>query len=87
MATILQQFVNELSDDEKRSIINSFEVFEKDGYIGDEPVRTYTMTFMRQHNIPVERVVMWMSDLAGECYRYFAHKYFEQNQQPPTYHW
>lgn len=68
----LAQFVYALTDQERHEIIATHEKFETQGYIGDEAVRTYTQKFIDQLKLPSNTpIVIWMSVLAHECYRYF----------------
>lgn len=60
-----------LSDAEKMQLIEQFEQFEKDGFIGDCELRSLAMTLPGSGNY----VVMFMNILANECYRYFANKW------------
>lgn len=69
--TPLQQYVNILSHDERHSIINSFEQFEKTGSIGDAPIRVHTGAFLFNLGTGNSHITMWMQQMAFECYRYY----------------
>lgn len=68
------EYVASLPEAEIHSIISSYEQFEKDGYIGDEPIRLHTRAFMESRGLEDHYVSMWMTQVAMECYRYFYHR-------------
>jgi hypothetical protein len=72
---LLRSFVQNLSDDELISILKSYDKFETDGFIGDEPIRTYAKKFLEDKQIDDSHIVTWMTMLAMECYRVFANRY------------
>lgn len=71
--TPVQEYVAGLDVDTIHSIIASYEQFEKDGFIGDEPIRQHTKMVMLKVTGQDDdsRITMWMMQLALECYRYF----------------
>ena len=76
MKNLTQIFVEELSDDIKIQMIKDYELFEERGMIGDCELRSQAERLMERMHID-NHVVMWMEQLAKECFRYFAHKYLE----------
>jgi hypothetical protein len=76
----IEDYVLALSDDEKILIINGWEHLQKVGSIGDDPIRTHAHTLMTQLNFSETdaHIVMWMSQLAMESYRYFIWKAFKR---------
>lgn len=72
MATITQEAILALSDEDKIVLIDEYEQFERDGFIGDCKLRALARTMPNGNSM----VTMWMTILAHECYRYFANKYF-----------
>ena len=73
--TAIREYVQGLTDDEKVAIIDSFEEFETNGAIGDEPVRLHARALLTRLGASEATVVVWMQHLAFECYRYFARQY------------
>jgi hypothetical protein len=80
MKTLSQRFIESLSEQEMISIIEGYEQFEKDGIIGDEPIRVFAVAFMKEIEVD-SNVVVWMERLAFECYRHFAKKYIQAHFQ------
>ena len=74
MKPLIQVFVEQLTDADKLAIIKGYEQFQKDGVIGDEPIRRFAVDFMDSIQT-TSNVVMWMQRLAFECYKYFATRY------------
>lgn len=77
--TIVSDYVETLTDEDRLAIIRGYEQLERDGSIGDAPIRTHTERLLASHNIHDFSVVMWMTQLAFECYRYFANKYLYED--------
>lgn len=77
MSTILTQYVDTLADHEKMAIIRSYEQFEKDGFIGDEPVRQHALRLIKEYGLSNDHITMWMREVAVECFRFYAKKYIE----------
>lgn len=77
--SLLREFAAQLTDEERHSILISYEKFERDGQIGDEPVRTYARKFMDTY-LPGAGVgiVTFMRDLAFECYRYYSWEFRDE---------
>ena len=75
MTNVLREFVRDkITKAERDAIISSYEKYEEDGCIGDEPIRTYAMVFVRSIGIKYEfHITQWMEKLAMECYRYYYH--------------
>lgn len=73
MSTV-RQYVAKLPDDEKVLIMANYEQYEKDGWIGDEPIRRHAQAFIEQVNASESGIIMWMNAMAFECFRYFAYK-------------
>src|SRR5579859_1022585 len=75
MANKIEEYVEKLDDDEKIKIINGYEVLSSTCVIGDEPIRTHAEALMKEElSFSASHVSMWMSQVAFECYRYFAWK-------------
>lgn len=68
MKNIIEEYVMELSLDTHSEIIKSWEKFEREGVIGDEPIRQHAETLMSQIGT-TERVVFWMRELVFEIYK------------------
>jgi hypothetical protein len=73
--TRLRTFVkDELTKAERDAIIQSYEQYEQDGFIGGEPIRTYARKFVESLGITHDyQITLWMEKLAMECYRYYYH--------------
>jgi len=69
---IYQDYIQKLKIDVILSIISSYEKFEKEGSIGDEPIRQHTEWIMKENKMPEHLVTIFMKDLAFECYRHLA---------------
>lgn len=80
---IVAEYITTLPDSEKVLIINGFECLERDGVIGEEPIRLHVRSLLEQYSIDASPII-WMNMLANECYRYFAHKYFQEVGYPPN---
>lgn len=68
------EYVASLPEETIHTIIQSYEQFVNDGFIGDEPIRIHTRIFMENKGIELHYISMWMTHMAMECYRYFYHK-------------
>lgn len=79
MKNSMMQYVEQLSDAEKLLIIQSYERFEQDGFIGDEPVRFHAVSYLEQFGLfgAGIGITLSMEKLTFECYRYFAKKHLE----------
>jgi hypothetical protein len=76
--TFLQEYVSQLTYAEKIGIIRNFEQFERDGFIGNEPIRIHTNRAFGKMGVPEEYItVSSMTQLAFECYRHFANMYLD----------
>lgn len=76
MKTLMKKYVEGLSDAEKALIIQNYERYEQDGFIGDEPIRAHARAYMEETSIDNSvGIVLSMERLAFECYRYFAKKH------------
>lgn len=73
MKRTTEEAIEKLTDDEKRLLISQFEQFERDAFIGECELRTLAKSLPGGNS----HVVVFMNLLAGECYRYFANKYFD----------
>jgi hypothetical protein len=65
----IRQYVESLEDGAIQEIIASYEKFERDGSIGDEPIRTHANALIASLSIPIPPVVLVMEKMAFECYR------------------
>ncbi len=68
----LREYVQQLTDDEKIKIINGHEQLERDGFIGDEPIRIHTEQFLATHDVYNALIPVWMNMMAFECHRHFS---------------
>jgi hypothetical protein len=87
MENLIETFVKKLPDSEKRLIIDGYEKLSVTGAVGDEPIRIQAEALMKEFKTDTH-VSLWMSQLAFECYRYFAKLYFTHlimNEEDPTW--
>lgn len=80
---LIREYVARLSDAEKIAIINSYEKFECDGHIGNEPIRIHAEHIVDSIGASNVMITLWMKELAVECYRAFTQKYFELASSGP----
>lgn len=71
MQNRIEQYVLNLDDNEKLLIINGYESLQVNGFIGDEPIRMHAEALMQELQTG-NNVMLWMSQLAFESYRYFG---------------
>lgn len=67
---LLQEYVAQLTDEQRKQIIADFELLERDGVIGDAAIR-----FHAKRVLPNINPVMSMTFLGNECYRYYGKLY------------
>lgn len=72
--TIVADYVDSITDEDRLAIICGYEQLERDGSIGDHPLRVHTETLLKRHSITDCSPVMWMTLLANECYRHYANR-------------
>lgn len=79
MKNSMMQYVERLSDAEKLLIIQSYERFEQDGFIGDEPIRFHARSYLEEFGQLGAGIgiAISMEKLAFECFRHFAKKHLE----------
>ena len=75
MSNILHDYVSELTDDEKLSIIAGYAEWRDAGAIGDAPIRIHARAFIAKHNLPDYVITIWMRELAMECHMYYSALY------------
>ena len=75
----LLKYVLTLPEDELLQIINDYEQFEKDGYIGGCLLRYETGKYLELYDIPQHHIVMMMETFIKEVFRYFAYKQLKRN--------
>lgn len=70
-----KQYVANRTDEEKRQIIFDYEQFVNDGHIGNCTLRNVSREYINflGCRLPITEI---MKDVAIECYRHFAEKYF-----------
>lgn len=65
-----REYVKSLLISELEDIVASYEKFEEQGYIGDEPIRIYANHFLNVYSLTgLLDIVSCMNQLAFECYR------------------
>lgn len=77
--TPVQEYVAGLDEYIIHGIITSYEKFEKDGFIGEEPIRQHAELMIIQITGQAnnDHITMWMHQLAFECYRYFYQQTYQ----------
>jgi lysozyme family protein len=73
--THLRAYVTALPESTLRQIVDEFEQFERDGYIGESELRAHATKIMNQLGADGSIVIM-MNLVAFEAYRHFANLYF-----------
>lgn len=68
---MITEFVESLTDEQRRQIVADYDQFEQEGAIGDCVMRTCATQMLDAHGIGRERFVMWMRDLTFEVLRHF----------------
>lgn len=74
----IQEFVQELTHEERHEIVRTYKQFEKDGFIGDEAIRIQTEKLMEILQIPSAHVTRYMEVLVSACYRYYYDQLFSE---------
>lgn len=69
--SFVAKYVEALDDDVRHAIIKSYEQFEADGFIGEEPIREHARHIVQHLGASDSHITMWMQQLAFECYRYY----------------
>ena len=65
-------FCETLSVAERKAVIESYEKFERQGFIGDEPCRTMTKAMLKAIGVDEAHstsIIMWMDQMFKECLR------------------
>lgn len=75
--TAVREYVKNLSDSDREAIISSYEQYEHDGFTGETMLRIHTNALMEVLGASPYHITMWMTQLATECYRYYAVLYFK----------
>lgn len=75
---LLRQYTATLTNQELWGIASSFEVYEREGVIGNEPIRTHTEKFLETNSLPKTMVTIWMTSLALETFRQLAYRFNPQ---------
>jgi hypothetical protein len=75
--TTIAKYMEQLSDADKIQIIEEYEQFAKDGFIGTCKLRTVSREWIESlggTDLGCS-IVLTMNVVAGECFKYFAKKY------------
>lgn len=72
---LIREFVARLSEEEKMQVIAEYEELEANGSIGSCALRTHAENLSRSIDSHGIGIVIWMQNLAFECYRHFARKH------------
>lgn len=70
--SIVTTFCETLSVAERKAVIESYEKFERQGFIGDEPCRVLTKKMLEAIGMDTEHaatIIMWMDQMFKECLR------------------
>jgi hypothetical protein len=67
----LRAYAQLLSEQDLWSIVDSYDRFEAEGFIGDEPCRRHAEAYCGAIGTN-HHITMWMQLLAFECYRRIA---------------
>lgn len=78
--SFVKEYVESLDFETKKSILESYDKYKKDGFIGDEPIRIHAIKMSKDAGIPDhDNITVWMEHLAYQCARDFASKYIIEN--------
>ncbi len=77
MTTTLREYVESLPDEEKDLIVDGYNEFERNGWIGDDPIRLHAVAFMHEIGAPQTSVTLWMEQLAKEVFHYYTRRYYK----------
>jgi|PlaIllAssembly_1097288.scaffolds.fasta_scaffold19050_4 hypothetical protein len=69
-------YIERMSEPTRLALINDYEQFRRDGFIGECVLRKETRIF--QHILGVREfanITLWMEQLANAAYRHYAHRY------------
>jgi hypothetical protein len=70
-------YIERMSEQTRRALINDYEQFRRDGFIGNCVLRSETRIFQRVLGLKKsENITLWMEQLANAAYRHYAHRYF-----------
>lgn len=74
----LEDFINNLTDTDRRGIICDYELFSGSCVVSNNaPLRMHTLAYMEHASIPHTNILLVMSVVAAACHRYYALKYIE----------
>lgn len=76
----IRAYVLDLPDSEKILCIDGYEKFERDGFIGSEPIRVHAESVTENIGVDGVSIILVMRDIGIECYRYFAKRYLKENE-------
>lgn len=71
---IIQEYVADLTEDQRYQIIKDWEQFEKDGYIGNCFLRESVRKIIPSGSISITLI---MKDIAFEVFRYYTNEYLK----------
>jgi hypothetical protein len=75
--TDIEEYVGIISDEDRHEIIKSYEKFERNCVIGEEPVRIHARAFLEKTGNPDTNITFWMEKLATACYRHYYNQQFK----------
>jgi hypothetical protein len=67
-------YIERMSESTRLALINDYEQFRRDGFIGECVLRSESRIFMRMMQ-DQGNITMWMSWLACAAYRYYGTRY------------
>lgn len=71
---MIEEIVNNLSDDQKLIVIDNYESLKVDGFIGNCLLRDLASKCNEKAH---SNIVFWMEKIVFEIYHYFALKYLD----------
>lgn len=63
----VRQYAEELTLNERLEIVSNYKQFQRDGFIGDVPMRNHAKVLMEEIGVSSGTVVLWMEKLVFEC--------------------
>lgn len=74
----VQEFVEKLSHEERHEIIRTYNIFDRDGVIGDDAIRVYAQKLIDEINALDSHITLYMRELANAIFRYYYNEMFSK---------
>lgn len=74
----VEEFVANLTDEQRHETIRTYEQFEKEGFIGESEIRIQAERLMDAFNDSDGHTTIWMRAIGNACYKYYYHQTFSK---------